>query len=143
MVNGSLSSDQDMVADCISQIFMDLYMEQQVDQPFSDVQDFPMISGHKADQLERPFEEAEIYGVLQDCNGDKSPRLDGFAMAFFEACWEILKLDLMAVFHFFYAKGQFEKSLNATSLLIPKKMQQLMSGTFPRLVLFFLGGGGS
>ena len=37
MVNGSLSSDQDMVADCISQIFMDLYMEQQVDQPFSDV----------------------------------------------------------------------------------------------------------
>ena len=37
MLDGSLSSDQDMIADCISQFFMDLYMEQQVDQPFSDV----------------------------------------------------------------------------------------------------------
>ena len=43
-------------------------------------------------------------------------------MAFFQACWGILKTDLMAVFHHFFAKGQFEKSLNATFItLIPKK----------------------
>ena len=35
-------------------------------------------------------------------------------MAFFQACWGIVKPDLMAVFHQFYANGQFEKSLNAT-----------------------------
>ena len=35
-------------------------------------------------------------------------------MAFFQACWSILKTDLMAVFHHFFAKVQFEKSLNAT-----------------------------
>ena len=39
-----------------------------------------------------------------------------------KACWGILKTDLMAVFHHFFAKGQFEKSLNATFItLIPKK----------------------
>ena len=47
----------------------------------------------------------------------------------------------MAVFHHFFAKGQFEKSLNATSItLIPKNQQQLMSRIFARLIL--LGGGG-
>ena len=43
-------------------------------------------------------------------------------MAFFQACWGIVKPDLMSVFHQFYANGQFEKSLNATFItLIPKK----------------------
>ena len=61
-------------------------------------------------------------------------------MAFFQACCGILKPDLMAAFHHFFAKVQFEKSLNATFItLIPeKKMQQLKSGIFAPLVL--LGG---
>ena len=60
-------------------------------------------------------------------------------MDFFQACWGIVKPDLMAVFHHFFAKGQFEKSLNATFItLIPKKMQQVRLGIFGPLVL--LGG---
>ena len=43
-------------------------------------------------------------------------------MAFFQACWGIVKSDILGVFHHFYANGQFEKSLNATFItLIPKK----------------------
>ena len=43
-------------------------------------------------------------------------------MAFFQTCWGIVKLDLMAVFHHFFARGQFEKILNATFItFIPKK----------------------
>ena len=34
MVDGNLSSDQGMIADCITQFFMNLYSEQQVDRPF-------------------------------------------------------------------------------------------------------------
>ena len=66
---------------------------------------------------------AEIFDVIQNFNGDKAPGPDGFPMAFFQVCWGILKTDLMAVFHhFFFAKCQFEKSLNATFItLIPKK----------------------
>ena len=38
------------------------------------------------DWLERPFEESEIFEVIKEFNGDKSPRLDGFSMVFFQAC---------------------------------------------------------
>ena len=68
------------------------------------------------------FEEAEVLNVIMEFNGDKSPGPDGFSMAFFQACWGILKSDIMAVFHHFHVTCQFEKSLNATFIaLIPKK----------------------
>ena len=81
-----------------------------------------MIFGDNADWLERPFEEAEIFDVIQSFHGDKSPSPNGFPIAFFQAYWGIVKPDLMAVFHHFFANGQFEKILNATFItLIPKK----------------------
>ena len=102
MVDGILSSDQGMIADCITQFFMKLYSEEQVDQLFPKVLVFPRISGDNAYWLDRPFDEAKIFEVIQNFNGDKSPRPDGFPMAFFQACWGILKPDLMAVFHHFF-----------------------------------------
>ena len=90
--------------------------------PFPDVLDFPRISGDNAVWLERPFEEAEIFEVIKEFNGDKSPGPDGFLMAFFQACWGTLKSDIVVVFNHFHVTGQFEKSLNATFIaLIPKK----------------------
>ena len=49
MVNGILSSDQGMITYCITQFFMNLYSEQQVDQPFLEVLVFPKISDDRAD----------------------------------------------------------------------------------------------
>ena len=105
MVNGTISSNQSLIADCITHFFMNLYFEHQVVRPFPDVLVFPMISGVNADWLERPFEEAEILDVVQSFHGDKSPSPDGFPMTFFQTCWGIVKPDLMAVFHHFFAKG--------------------------------------
>jgi len=63
-----------------------------------------------------------VWDVVKDLNGDKASEPDGFTMAFFQKCWEIVKNDLMAVFAEFHNRGQFEKSLNATFVsLIPKK----------------------
>jgi hypothetical protein len=46
---------------------------------------------------------------------------DGYCMAFFRACWVVLKLDIMKVFFEFHGSGKFERSLNATFLtFIPK-----------------------
>jgi hypothetical protein len=43
---------------------------------------------------------------------------------FFQACWDVLKEDIFSVFHYFHARGKFEKSLNATFIaLIPKKSE--------------------
>ena len=61
-------------------------------------------------------------GVVKDMAGDKSPGPDGFSMAFFQKCWDIVKDDVMAALHEFHAHGNFEKSINATFIaLIPKK----------------------
>ena len=122
MIDGAMSTNQDRIVDHVEQFFINLYSEQQVQHPFLDVLDFPCISGDNADWLEKPFEESEVLEVIKEFNGDKSPGPDGFSMAFFQACWGILKTDIMAVFHHFHVTGQFEKSLNATFIaLIPKK----------------------
>ena len=72
--------------------------------------------------MDRPFEEDEVFGVVQDFNGDKVLGPNGFTMAFFQSYWSMVKTNIMNVFHTFHAHAVFEKSLNATFLaLIPKK----------------------
>ena len=64
MVDGTLSSDQGMIADCITQFFMKLYFEEQVDRPSPEVLVFLRICGDNADWLDRPFDEAKIFEVI-------------------------------------------------------------------------------
>ena len=143
MIDWALLSNQDRIADHIEHFYMNLYSDQQVQRPFPDVLDFPRISGDNAVWLERPFEEAEIFEVIKEFNGDKSPGPDGFPMAFFQACWGTLKSDIMAVFNHFHATGQFEKSLNATFIaLIPKKAAAVDVKDFRPISLVGGGGGG-
>ena len=71
--------------------------------------------------LEREFTEEEVRKVVKSMVGDKAPGPDGFSMAFFQACWEVLRVDIMKVFNEFHARGKFELSLNTLFItLIPK-----------------------
>ena len=64
-------------------------------------------------------------------------------MAFFQACWGIVKPDLMDVFHHFFATSQFEKSFNETFItLIPKKNAASKIRDFWPISLVLGGGGG-
>ena len=84
---------------------------------------FSTIFEEEATRLDSPFEEEEVFGVIQGCNGDKSPGPDDFSMAFFKACWGFLKLEIMELLANFHLQAVFEKSFNATFLvLIPKKV---------------------
>ena len=47
---------------------------------------FRSISVEDASWLDRPFEEEEVFGVINDFIGDKAPSSDGFSMAFFQFC---------------------------------------------------------
>jgi hypothetical protein len=72
--------------------------------------------------MEREFEEEEVWEVVWNFKGDKAPGLDGFAKAFFQKCWEVLKVDIIVVLKEFHNSEKIEKSLNATFVsLIPKK----------------------
>ena len=54
------------------------------------------------------------------------PGPDGFTMAFFQKCWSVVEIDVMAFFDHFHRSSEFERSLNAYFLsLIPKKNNAL------------------
>ena len=96
-MEGELTSDPNSIAACISHFYKQLYSENEGQRPVLDEVEFSMISEEEVAWLEKPFEEEEVYGVIQGCNGDKSLGPDGFSMAFFKACWDFLKLEIMEV----------------------------------------------
>jgi hypothetical protein len=72
------------------------------------------------------FEESEVLQVVKGMNSDEAPCLDGFTMAFFQVCWEVIKEDIMGVFYNFHTRSKFGKSFNTTFIaLIPKKSEAI------------------
>ncbi|RVW67638.1 Transposon TX1 uncharacterized 149 kDa protein [Vitis vinifera] len=75
-----------------------------------------------ANSLEVMFSEEEIFAALSSFCGDKAPGPDGFTMAFWLFCWDVVKPEILGLFREFYLHGTFQRSLNSTFLLlIPKK----------------------
>ena len=83
MVDGVLSLDPAAIVDCISQFYRQRYFEDVAHRPVLDDVDFSSISMKDASWLDRPFKEEEVFGVINDFNGDKAPGPDGFSMVFF------------------------------------------------------------
>jgi hypothetical protein len=121
-INGVLSTDQDAIKDHISYFYKNLYTEETIRRPLLDDLHFDLIYSEEAVWLKRPFEKDEIFNVVSNMNGDKSPGPDGFPMTFYHACWPFLQDDVLAVFAEFHEYGSFQRSLNTTFLsLIPKR----------------------
>ena len=76
----------------------------------------------QAGLLENAFSVEKVQIVVFGLNGDKAPELDGFTLAFWQFCWDIVKHEVMGFFAEFHSFGRFERSLNSTFIvLIPKK----------------------
>ena len=57
-------------------------------------------------------------------HGDKAPGPDGFPFMFFQACWSVVKGDIMHFFSEFHTSCVFEKSSSAIFVtLIPKNAE--------------------
>ena len=83
---------------------------------------FSVLSSANTEQLDKPFEESEIFNVVKIFKRDKALGPDGFSLAFYQFYWSSMGSDVMEVCQEFHEHGHFEKSLNATFLaLIPKK----------------------
>jgi hypothetical protein len=115
---------------------------------FVDGLPFDSIGEAEANWLEREFDEREVLEVVKAMNGVRVPSIDGYSMVFFQACWDVLKENIMKVFREFHARGKFERSLNATFIaLIPKILWavdlkdfhpiSLMSGIYNFLFFIF------
>ena len=111
MVKGELTSNPSTIVACISLFYKQLYSENEEQRPLLDEVEFYRIFGEDVAWLDRPFEEEEVYGVIKDYDGDKSPGPDGFSMAFFQSCWDFLKQEIMKLFGNFHSLAVFwEKS---------------------------------
>jgi hypothetical protein len=53
---------------------------------------------HDFSDLEVPFTEDEVWGVIRSKELDKAPGPDGFTSWFYAACWPIIKVDVMEAF---------------------------------------------
>jgi hypothetical protein len=118
IVNGSPTSDPVCIGEHVVNYYESLFSEPLSWRPRLDNLEFDRLNGEEASSLEDPFEERE---VIKGMDRDKAPGPDGFSMAFFQDCWEVVKADFMAVFEEFHARGKFVKSINSTFIsLIPK-----------------------
>jgi hypothetical protein len=50
-----------------------------------------------ATNLENPFSEEEVVTALQQMIGDKAPGPDGFTIAFFQHCWDVVKSEVLNI----------------------------------------------
>ena len=72
--------------------------------------------------MESPFTEEEIFKAIFQMDRDKAPGPDGFTIAVFQDCWEVIKEDLVKVFAEFHRSGIINQSTNASFIvLLPKK----------------------
>jgi hypothetical protein len=121
MVNGLSTSDPACIGEHVVSYYESLFSEPLSWRPRLDNLEFDRLNGVEASSLEDPFEEREVREVIKGMDRDKAPGPDGFSMAFFQDCWEVVKGDFMAVFEEFHARGKFVKSINSTFIsLIPK-----------------------
>lgn len=60
------------------------------------------------------FEEIKILEVRGALNGNTAIELDGFSKAFFQACCDLVKENIMEWFQDFHARIKFVKILNVT-----------------------------
>jgi hypothetical protein len=116
LLDGAVTSDQTKIGDGLVNFYSQIFMDDEVRRPLLDGLSFSTIDEADCAALDRPFSEDEVVGVVHNMAGDKALGPDGFSMAFFQSCWDIVKCDVMAVLHEFHAHGHFEKSMNATSL---------------------------
>ena len=58
---------------------------------------FESISKVEAGWLERAFEEDEVRKVAMKMNGNKASGPEGFSMAFFQVCWDVVRVDYEGV----------------------------------------------
>uniref|UniRef100_A0A2N9IM18 Reverse transcriptase domain-containing protein n=1 Tax=Fagus sylvatica TaxID=28930 RepID=A0A2N9IM18_FAGSY len=125
-VDGIIHETEKEIRDNVVSFYEDLYQEKESWRPSVDGLDFHSIGAAESSHLERKFDREEVVQVLKDFQGDKAPGPDGFSMAFFHKCWEVVGDDIMNFFEEFHTHCKFEKSLNATFIaLIPKKKDAL------------------
>ncbi|RVW22247.1 LINE-1 reverse transcriptase-like [Vitis vinifera] len=121
-INGEMLTEDQEVREGIVNAFQNLLSEEPGWRADIEGLQLKHLNPREAENLEVPFSEEEIHFALMEMRGDKAPGPDGFTVAFWQDCWDLVKEEVMDLFKEFFEYGSFAKSLNTTFLvLIPKK----------------------
>ena len=125
-MDGHIHEDKEVIKSQVAQFYHHLFQESESWRLEMDGIEFDSISSSDRIMLERPFDKEEVLQVIQNLQGDKAPSPNSFTLAFFQKCWPVIEVDIMAFFGEVFEYCKFEKSLNATFIsLIPKKVNAL------------------
>ena len=108
----------------ITQFYKDLFGPPEDNNFYTDEHrtgDIPQVSQPENDFLTAPFTEKEIRDAIFDMEHNKAPGPDGFPAEFYQHFWDIIKGDLMQVFHELHTGDLPVFSLNfGVITLLPK-----------------------
>jgi hypothetical protein len=84
-------------------------------------EDIPQVTERENDILTQPFSDEEVKNAIFQMEHNKTLGLDVFPVKFYQVFWELIKDDLLALFHDFYEGDMSLYSLNfGTIILLPK-----------------------
>ena len=87
---------EDEVQSKVVHFYQSLYTESDTWRPSMDGLEFASIEEDERLELESDFSKEEVVKVLFEMEDDKAPGPDGFTMAFFQKCWSVVEIDVMA-----------------------------------------------
>jgi len=123
MVDGEATKNPEVITKEIEKFYQRLYTETETWRPAGGCRADRRVSIEDNQMLQKEFEEQEIWECVKLCAGDKAPGPDGYTMAFYIHCWEVIKGEVISTIRNFHERCFFEKSFNSTYVaLIPKKM---------------------
>jgi hypothetical protein len=88
------------------------------------VDDINQVTGEENNLLIQPFSEEEVREAIFQMEHNKAPSPDGFPTEFYQACWDIIKSGLMALFIDFHAGNLPLYSLNFGNVILLLKCRE-------------------
>jgi hypothetical protein len=102
-------------AEAVDSFFVDL-LGTSMDFPFSLDLDYLGIPSINLSEIDGEFTMEEVWNAIKGMPLDKCPGLNGFSARFFVVCWDIIKVDVMAVFN------SLSRLNSALITLLPKRL---------------------
>ncbi|RVW40081.1 putative ribonuclease H protein [Vitis vinifera] len=101
-INGEMLTEDQDVREGIVNAFQNLLSEEPGWRADIEGLQLKQLNSREAENLEVPFSEEEIHFALMEMRGDKAPGPDGFTMAFWQDCWDVVKEEVMELFKEFF-----------------------------------------
>jgi len=111
-VDGEATKNPKAIKKEIVDFYQRLYTEIETWRPSGGCRVDYIVAFEDNQMLQKEFEELEIWECVKLCAGDKAPVPDGYTMAFYVHCWEVIRGEVISTIRNFHERCVFEKSFN-------------------------------